>query len=178
MPDKCSPSLYRDLPLGMQIPVCTLIWASPRLDMPELHWLRCAMAQWYGSGLNDRALFNVDNCVDPTVMQCLDMNEPPPDRVFYLLKTIAKRSGIEFDASLTDADSGGIEDAKGDVKAEHRETEHHGSDTDTLCEEEQDWGQVFGSDRTGVLPCLTIVDNPLDSLSGDAEDAEGAKEAD
>uniref|UniRef100_A0A7S4HH59 IST1-like protein n=1 Tax=Vannella robusta TaxID=1487602 RepID=A0A7S4HH59_9EUKA len=90
------------LPIDLKEPICTLIWASARIDIKEFGLIREQFALRFGANLDHEALCNIENCVSDIVINLLSPEPPEETTVFAYLKNVAVEFNIEwgFDEDL------------------------------------------------------------------------------
>jgi vacuolar protein sorting-associated protein IST1 len=77
--------------------VSTLIWASHRVDIPELLLIRKQFCAKYGKEFEENAMRNVDGCLNERVVSKLSV-EPP---AAYLVQTYLERICEQFEVDWT-----------------------------------------------------------------------------
>eukprot|EP00339_Tiarina_fusa_P026221 CAMPEP_0117085894 /NCGR_PEP_ID=MMETSP0472-20121206/60334_1 /TAXON_ID=693140 ORGANISM="Tiarina fusus, Strain LIS" /NCGR_SAMPLE_ID=MMETSP0472 /ASSEMBLY_ACC=CAM_ASM_000603 /LENGTH=572 /DNA_ID=CAMNT_0004815239 /DNA_START=1 /DNA_END=1716 /DNA_ORIENTATION=+ len=90
------------LPIDLKEPICTLIWASARIDIKEFGLIREQFALRFGANLDHEALCNIENCVSELVRNLLNPMPPEEETVFAYLKNVAIEFNIDwgFDEDL------------------------------------------------------------------------------
>lgn len=77
--------------------VSTLLWASHRVDIPELLMIRKQFVAKYGKAFEENAMRNYDGCLNERVVSKLSV-EPP---AAYLVQTYLERICEQFDVDWT-----------------------------------------------------------------------------
>eukprot|EP01091_Cochliopodium_minus_P012395 TRINITY_DN3741_c0_g1_i1.p1 TRINITY_DN3741_c0_g1~~TRINITY_DN3741_c0_g1_i1.p1 ORF type:complete len:344 (-),score=96.54 TRINITY_DN3741_c0_g1_i1:611-1642(-) len=88
--------MQKTVPFDLKEAVCTIIYAAPRLDIPELHEVRKQFIYKYGEGFSNDAMENRGNCVNPKIVHKLSACTPENYLVFDYLGNIAKKYNVDW----------------------------------------------------------------------------------
>jgi len=88
--------MQKTVPFDLKEAVCTIIYAAPRLDIPELHEVRKQFIYKYGEGFSNDSMENRGNCVNPKIVHKLSACTPENYLVFDYLGNIAKKYNVDW----------------------------------------------------------------------------------
>src|SRR5690606_4554044 len=90
-------NLYRTCPHDLKEAVSTLIYAAPRLEVPELQVIRKQLELKFGKEFVRAAMENKDLAVNQRVMFKLGVKVPEPYLCVQYLKEIAREHDVKWD---------------------------------------------------------------------------------
>ena len=96
-------SSSKRLPMDLKEQICTIIWATSRLDIKEFGLMRVQFALRFGANLDHEALCNIANCVSQYIIDLMSANPPSEDQVFEYLKAVAAEFDIDWGFHVDDA---------------------------------------------------------------------------
>jgi len=95
----------KECPIDMKEAVCTLVFAAPRCEVPELHEVSRQLRLKYGKDWADAAKSNAANCVNARVVHKLGVSPPSAYLVIKYLAALAEEHSVEWAPTALEMDA-------------------------------------------------------------------------
>jgi len=174
----------------------TLVWAAPRLQVSELHWIRRAVTEWYGEDMDTRILANSDNYVNSNVIELLGTSVPKEDSVLYIINSVCGELGIKPPLDPDNVGKSGVMTTASPLQhGQQKEVVYEADDEcdiddddepvtercekdewpEELHEDEADWISTFRKHTEEGTHSLVISENPVTSIVDDTKKKRSVK---